>query len=574
MESPEEVDTAGTAGVDAESVAASARGGGREEEENNEDEEEGENYYAEFDRLTKALYENIEGGQVLCDDLSAVESLPNLLTAPEKAARRSWNAARTSIKKLYKGKDRKVVDTQNKFLEERVVPPLFTINDATTRNKAATRDPRNPPEIFEWDDFEANADSFIPVNGDEKFSEESIDLDELKVFEISLGKKKAVRGETNEEEFHGEYVLANLRVAGLLSFSEDQDVARHGLPDYILHQGTTAPRVAIAYKATHNLPLPMKAVDIVQRYANGRPGLSQERSEQQERDKERVCDTLGQLFRYMVANGIRHGALTSASRTYFCFFDDDDDDGVANKVCVSDAWFLGQENYLRAWAYLWSLSTNSARRYDSEDVEWNHSDAEFMPNQEDNDDDDDDNTPAPSRASRRPRPSSGGASRSCLYSVNIPIVSFRSIQFLGPLGYGRNGCVFHAHWEQKPVAVKQFDVARPGVLERFCKEKYAYEVLRDVQGILIPKALFVAESSAGIIYFGLQLGRKPGKEDDISGLPNVLKALKSQFGFCHEDHSSSNCLLIPCGGGKEKLVAIDLEDYKWEKVEKQRIWGL
>ena len=58
------------------------------------------------------------------------------------------------------------------------------------------------------------------------------------------------------------------------------------------------------------------------------------------------------------------------------------------------------------------------------------------------------------------------------------------------------------------------------------------------------------------------------EEDDISGLLNVMEALKLPYGFSHEDPSRSNCLFMPCGGGKEILVAIDLEDSKWEKVEK------
>jgi hypothetical protein len=166
---------------------------------------------------------------------------------------------------------------------------------------------------------------------------------------------------------------------------------------------------------------------------------------------------------------------------------------------VSDAFFFGEENYLRAWAYCYSLSIH-AEKYESGDVEWVADDTDSMPSDVDNDDDE--RYDRPSKQQR--------VLRSSTASSVIPSVPFASVSFGKSLGYGRNGCVFRADWQGQSVAVKQFDLGRPGVFARFRKEISAYEMLKLAQGVLVPKALFLTQRM-GIAYLGLELERDPAE---------------------------------------------------------------
>ena len=50
-------------------------------------------------------------------------------------------------------------------------------------------------------------------------------------------------------------------------------------------------------------------------------------------------------------------------------------------------------------------------------------------------------------------------------------------------------------------------------------------------------------------------------EDDTSSWPGVLDALKSQYGFVHDDADRRNGLFIIDSRGRKTLVATDLESY-------------
>jgi hypothetical protein len=536
-----------------------------------------ENYYAYFDAQT-------ENGRVQSEDLSAYEAdLPrNDLLPMEVEARTSWNATKTDeLAKYYllrhplnepPGKvpaevpNHENVDTQEKLLQERVTPPLFTTKKASTRNMAENRHPKNPAMIYEWADFRNGVQGFIPP---ENLALEGVPA-AFSVFEQSLLAEAVVRKESQEEVYHHNYVLAKLRRAHLLHYTDDQDVESKGLPDYILSErDSNTVKVCIEYKATHNLPLPMSTRDILQRYNSGQAVNTGEQTVEQKRDKQRVCDPLGQLFRYMGMNGARYGALTSATRTYFCFFDDDleavaANQKVAGKVYVSDAWFIGQQNYLRAWAYVWSLA-QMREGYNPAEVGWLDSEEENQ--QDDSDTGCDDNDGSSEGGNGSGTVQSKKRRRLTEHRSNIPFSSYSSIKFLDALGYGRNGCVFRARWEGKEVAVKQFDIGRRGVAEMFQREILAYDLLREAQGYLIPKAFFLSES-CGVKYLGLQLGRLPKEGDDTSSWPKILQMLESKYGFCHMDSDRRNGLFIADSTGNDRLVAIDLEEYHLTKKGK------
>jgi hypothetical protein len=322
----------------------------------------------------------------------------------------------------------------------------------------------------------------------------------------------------------------------------------------------------IEVKSTHSLTLPMLATEIVLAHNAGRVNGEGNNA----LSKERVCHPIGQLLRYMVLNGRRFGALTSGTRTYF--FSIEDDGEIGKRVCVSDAFFLGQQDYLRAWAYCYSLSTQ-ATVYEPDNVSWAGSDPEFVDGDIDSDDDDsgngdedDDRPRKQQKAGKKDRGDSPNPSHQTLRyntaSVLIPSVPFQTLSFGKSLGYGRNGCVFRAVWQGKDVAVKQFDLGREGVYARFRNEISAYEMLKHAQGILIPKALFLTQSKFGIAYLGLQLGRMPELGDDTSNWGEIIERLRADYGFCHGDSDGRNGVFIRDNQGGERLVAIDLEEYK------------
>lgn len=96
-------------------------------------------------------------------------------------------------------------------------------------------------------------------------------------------------------------------------------------------------------KSTHNLLRPVPAIKIVQTYNSEYIAVQVNQNGRTTRWNN-VNHPLGQLLCYMLDNECSYGALTSATRTYFVRISDD------AEVFVSDAWFVGQENYLRTWA--------------------------------------------------------------------------------------------------------------------------------------------------------------------------------------------------------------------------------
>ncbi|KAL3910533.1 MAG: hypothetical protein SGILL_007657, partial [Bacillariaceae sp.] len=223
--------------------------------------------------------------------------------------------------------------------------------------------------------------------------------------------------------------------------------------------------------------------------------------------------------------------------------------------------------------------------YESEAVSWASADSgqkfvladdDSEESEDDSDNEDDDSARGGSGgATRDSRPSKRAKIKApgnqLTSSTLIPTVPVSSFSLEKALGYGRNGCVFRACWEGKEVAVKQFDLGVPGVYKRAKNEIRAYEKLRDCQGILVPKALFLSRSKFGVFFLGLQQGRMPGVDDDVSNWGNVLLRLRRDYGFLHEDAEGRNGIFIQDGRGKERLVAIDLEESKF--VTRQRALG-
>jgi hypothetical protein len=353
--------------------------------------------------------------------------------------------------------------------------------------------------------------------------------------------------------------LAPLRRCGLINYPDDLNAGQIGQTDFVLTpiDNADVTCMVVEAKSTHSLPLPILATDVVRVHNGLRP---------QGVRAQWVRKPIGQLLHYMLQNGVRIGALTSSTRTYFLRIEDVGR-AVAGRVSVSDAFFIGEENYLRAWVYCYSLTT--IQRYDSKDVAW--AAAKFVLVA---DDDEDNNGPTTRSMTQSRKRSYEGiktkqkgskkrqTGRSIIASSVIPSVPFGSLSFGKSLGYGRNGCVLRADWQGQSVAVKQFDLGRPGVFARFRKEIAAYKKLKLAQGVLVPKALFLSQRM-GMAFLGLELGRDPAEGDDVSSWPQILKRLRTEYGFCHGDADfHNNCIFIKDNEGRERLVAMDLEEYE------------
>jgi len=251
------------------------------------------------------------------------------------------------------------------------------------------------------------------------------------------------------------------------------------------------------------------------------------------------------------------------------------------KCYISDAWFVGQENYLRAWAYICNLGAE-ADRFPTV-PNWKTSDSQNRsPNGESHGGSSNGSPNEDQRTKRHKvdpiadKESSGAVAegsgiqgsstpgQNALFPAalnNIPYVNRTDIEFIDSIGYGRNGSVFLARVGGRDAAVKQFDLDKGGE-EAYENEVAAYMRMRDAWGELVPEPLFVSESwTRGIKYLGLQLGREPVNLD-WSAWRNVLTTIQKRFGVQYNDLDSlSNAVIIEdTTTGKDRLVAIDFED--------------
>jgi hypothetical protein len=285
-----------------------------------------------------------------------------------------------------------------------------------------------------------------------------------------------------------------------------------------------------------------------------------------------ICHPIGQLLGYMVDNSCRYGALTSATRTYFFQITGH---GREATIHVTEPYFPGEQNYIRAWGYVHSLGHQHAD-YDLEiptsgDGQWVKSSSDVpTPNQEKRSS----STSASTRSTGKRKRSSFGKTTtrnnecSTTLFTFLPFVPFSEIGISTKvsLGSGRNGKVFQGQWGKEKVALKQFDVRRQDGLDAFQREILAYSRLADAWGKFVPTPLFWSESpSGGVQFLALQLGRKLKEKDQITNEQclNLLKKLKNEYGIIHND-PDGNFVMIENNKGERCLAVIDFED--WDDV--------
>jgi hypothetical protein len=346
--------------------------------------------------------------------------------------------------------------------------------------------------------------------------------------------------------------------------------------------------------ASHNLLLPMTASDCAAKYIaafvdvyglnkSNRSLTRKQTDEMREAfpiEWSTIAHPLGQLIAYMVDYKKYYGALTSGTRTYFISVNNIDT--TECQVYISDAWFVGQKNNLRAWAYVHQLGGSDKDDWVSPPLTWIRSSTKvntpkaFRENyhykfssKKENSTSDTVNDTLHVEFSSTGCTSTGGQMES-LYDM-LPQVPFDDIEILDELGTVRNGSCLKVKWNGEEYAMKQFDIGWHGD-QQYCHEIEAYAILKEAWGDLVPCPLFLSESfSGGILFLGLQLGRKPTEQDKNFDLnvKEITQRLEMEYGIYHNDVEDRNMVVISDENGCDKLVAIDFEDWEDYRLENE-----
>ena len=514
-------------------------------------------YYNYFDQVAN-------GGRVFDTDLSVLDKLPTKhLSQIEIVERQRWRSIIPNVKNHYKQIDRPQVTTTELLLQQRVMVPNLESSSVSTRSqmKESRRGRRYPTTINAWNGFRQLVEAFRPPYT-------VLDPEEFDIFKFSmtLTNVDSLPDEAAEETYMLQALKSSLVNAGILGKIKKRGGL--GKPDAFTLRTSEEVDLAtpsdigliVEFKSTHNLPLPMSAATIATSYNKAFRTVIIEQGGRSS-TLSRVCHPIGQILGYMAENGRRYGVLSCATRSYFLKIEGQ---GADARVFISDPFFVGQNNFLRAWAFAHSLAHQQVDSVVAKDLGWSITSSR---------------TPTPPEKStysvklRQPpteetneehkiEEGSNVSSTKMNFGdvVGIDQVPIDDVRIVGTLGYGRNGVVYLAEWSGTKVALKQFDVGKDGY-DFFDKEISAYLTLKDAWGKLVPTPLFVAESWSGLITFiGLQLGRDPRPGDDLSTWSTVLSTLESQYGFRHDDAEDGNMIFVMDEAtGSERLVAIDLE---------------
>lgn len=516
-------------------------------------------YYEFFDK-------HAGGGKgVFATDFSAFDDLPTTMLTPTEADERSaWRQTMQTIFDHYDNLPGQKVTTTELLLQQRVMIPNLESASISSRSqfKAPRHGRRYPATISEWEGFRLVAEACRPEH--KALKPKYYDIFQMSMFDSSPN--ISLSDEKEEEGYMLGVLKKSIMTAGLLG----RITSRGGLgkPDAItLNEDVelaspTDIGLIVEFKSTHNLPLPMTAAGVVDMYNAAYQAVILHRLGRTNQWS-RVCHPIAQLLGYMVENGRRYGVLSSATRAYFVWIEGD---GEQAEVHISDAWFVGEPNFLRAWAYMHSLASQQSNPLVSRSLQWRKTSSDSP-------------TPPPKRkyqgALRSGVIEEGDKDEASTRDVQgagftaqmskLQEIPFESLGISRALGYGRNGVVFQANWNGRQVALKQFDVGKGDGYESFQNEVAAYLSLEPVWGSLVATPLFVSMSWSGLVRFiGLQLGRNPlpGDHNYLSERTKVLRALEEDYGFRHEDADRSNMIFVlDEETNTERLVAIDLESY-------------
>jgi hypothetical protein len=586
---------------------------------------EGENtYYDLFDSVTN-------NGRVFSEDLNATDVDKTSLTLAEVNARNAYSEMVRRLNKDYNGMEHPIATTKEEVLQQRVVAPCLVSEDASSRSTATPSrvGRKHPKSIDVWTDFRQHVESYQIVEDDS-----SSEIDPINIIfysSLQLATRRKCRTEA-EEQFRLIDNLSQLSLAGIVHSVESGSSGAVGSTDFLIKNKNNEISIICECKSTQNLLLPMTADECRIAYDSASDQTNSFR-----KAYSNVANPIGQLLQYMVDNEHCHGALTSGTRTYFLkiqfpeFTDTLINEVDANaayhmdnrrqakimktcetnvayrakrlktsaasqisvschnrnsnlkggdeiKVYISDAWFVGEKNYLRAWAYVHNL--RETMQPWQEPIDWIVSSTKVpTPEQRGakpsgfNNVKDDSTSICDGRDSESDD-GGGKFAHTCnmeyfypLHHGAIPFAPYNEIVKVGILGEGRNGSCFKVNWKGTEYAMKQFDIGRHGD-KYFEREIYAYMLLQDVWGILVPRPIFLSESySGGVMFLGLQLGRASMNFDDVKEFYDILGRLKKEYRIRHNDPDSRrNMIVISDANGIDRVAVIDFED--WDEVPK------
>ena len=524
----------------------------------------------------EAFIDATNDGVVLHQDrLTAIETGRLTLTLDEINERTAWNAVRTNLRRHYATMAEPELTTVAQVLDHRVPPPLMGIDGAQRTAAGGQRNRFYFPHLHPWVGFETAVAAF-QVDPATNLAIPMIPP----LINLLFYRNRRMVNEEDEIRYLSS-AIAYLEELGvqLLHRTETDSI---GDMDRALSYIRADQKHCIAPvegKSTQNLLLPVGAVEVANSYNNGYATMLNNSC--RSREWCHVCHPLAQLFRQMKNNRIRFGVLTCATRTYFVYVQDTSPTDRRPVVRVSKAHLVGENNYLRAWAYFADLARTAADGpFTCPSENWGL--ASTPPNAvnevDEHDDDNNDDAASNQGVSERDSsyvPSDAPTSEPLALATRVPFVCADDLEIEDPIGYGRNGAVFRVWWKGQAYALKQFDTAGALGLQSYNRELQAYAMLQKAWGVLVPKPVFLSELDDPTIKFlGLQLGRVPTDDecrDKSFGTEsgNVLRKLSQKFGFEHLDAEVlRNWLYIPTGDPlkPERLVLTDLEDYRKVRV--------
>jgi len=538
-------------------------------------------------RYYKYYEDEANSGTVLNLDLSGRTDLgirlenyrKIVLTQDEVDERNEWMQRKNRINRHYLSRLLHKRMTQEDLLTLRVAAPCLHPDPALVSARSPPSDDdradRHYPQRIEvWNNFRPAVRAFRPD------AKGYVVPESVSGVVGSLIAVQKCGTERMEEAFLFDRVLQPLELAGLLGTVQLGSMGAIGDPDFrILEPGTTESKIMGETKTTHNLPLPMKAQEVAKQYNAARTDVD-DMPEQEEPGTRplgwsQVGHPVSQILGYMILNNCRYGVLTCGSRTYFIHIQRRMENNEES-VQISDAWFVGEENYLRAWAFLYvSSKSDNQPRLDTGALskDW----LRFTPERAGGKRRAEETAPATTRArsrqktsrSRSPRPGQASAISRPL-SASIPTACLRDFNVGSPIGYGRRGTTFSATWQGETVAVKLFDTHKNDGREAFMREIKAYEHLAEDWGRLVPTPKFTAEAF-GVIFFGMQMAEHPPPSARIGDWNGVLRELEEKYGFRHLDvdgdergpNLQNRMVLRDDDTGRTQPIIIDLEDYEW-----------
>lgn len=340
----------------------------------------------------------------------------------------------------------------------RIAVPCLSANSRLVTARSPLSDYRAdrhyPQRVEAWDEFQQSVRKF-------RAKQKNVQAESILGVEQSLTDLAPTSSERSEEDYLNRNVLDPLMVVGLIGTIVIGSKNCQGEPDFsiIMAPKTNKNNIKVVgeSKATHNLPLPMKAQEVARQYNDVRAAVDQLSEQRSDRNRRplgwsHVGHPVSQILGYMILNHCHYGVLTSGSRTYFIHIKRNTTRTGEERVLISDAWFVGQEDYLRAWAFFYARAckdTQSVLDTPGLSQAWLEGTPDKVKKRPPSPPPPADQGTAKRRfwRGRGGGEGRGGAKlRSRSAGGIIPMVTLNDFKVGQPIGYGRHGTTFSGMW--------------------------------------------------------------------------------------------------------------------------------